>query len=85
MESLLDAGARAYANHPRGAEITDARLVTSSIYVWFQDDFGGGDAGVIAHLKRYAKPELAAALGRVTAIASDRYDWSLNDAAPARS
>ncbi len=85
MNALLDAGARAYANHPRGAEIKDGKLIASSIYVWFQDDFGGGEAGVIAHLKRHARPEFATALSGITSIASDRYDWSLNDAGPGRS
>ncbi len=85
MNTLLDAGARAYVNHPRGAEIRDGKLITSSIYVWFQDDFGGGEAGVIAHLRRYAAPEFAAALNGVASIASDRYDWSLNDSGASRS
>lgn len=80
MERLLEAGARAYVNHPRGAEMAGKRLVASSIYVWFKDDFGGDDAGVIAHLVRYARPELATALASVARIAEDRYDWSLNDA-----
>lgn len=84
MNALLDAGARAYVNHPRGAEIKDGKLITSSIYVWFQDDFGGGEAGVIAHLRRYARPEFATALNGVASIASDRYDWSLNDSGTSR-
>ena len=39
MEQLLDAGARAYVNHPRGAEVIDGKLVASSIYVWFKGRF----------------------------------------------
>jgi Protein of unknown function, DUF547 len=79
LEALLDAAARAYVNHPRGARVEDGRLVVSSIYVWFQPDFGGDDAGVIAHLRQYAEPGLARQLGQVRRIADDRYDWSLND------
>ena len=81
-EEYLDAGARAYVNHPRGAEVRDGRLVVSSIYDWFQADFGGNDAGVIAHLKRYADEDLKAELAEVTSIDDDRYNWDLNDAAP---
>ncbi len=81
-DAYLDAGATAYVNHPRGAEVRDGRLVVSSIYSWFEEDFGGNDAGVIAHLKRYADRELKAALAEVTSIDDDRYDWDLNDAAP---
>ena len=79
MESLLDEGARAYVNHPRGASLTDGRLTVSSIYVWFQPDFGGSEAGVIAHLKQHADARLARALAKVEAIDDDTYDWTLND------
>lgn len=79
-EALLEAAARAYVNHPRGARIENGRLKVSSIYVWYGADFGGTDASVLAHLSRYAEPELRAALGRIHRIDSDDYDWSLNDA-----
>jgi len=82
LEADLDDAARAFVNHPRGASLQpDGRLVVSSIYHWFKEDFGGTDAGVIAHLRRYAAPPLAARLGTVTAIADHAYDWALNDAA----
>jgi len=80
VERLLTDGARAYVNHPRGARVVDGRLSVSSIYVWFKEDFGGDDAGVIAHLKEYADPALAARLAAVSRIADDAYDWALNDA-----
>jgi hypothetical protein len=79
MEELLDAGAREYVNHARGARVDDGRLTVSSIYVWFQADFGGDDAGVIAHLKQYAAPELRQALAGARRIGGHAYDWSLND------
>jgi hypothetical protein len=82
-EAMLDAGARAYVNHPRGARIDGGRLTVSSLYAWYQEDFGGNDAGIIAHLKRYAAPPLAAALAGIDTIADHDYDWSLNDAAAA--
>jgi len=78
LDKQLDAAAGAYVNHPRGAEVRDGRLVVSSIYEWFKADFGGDDVGVIAHLKRYAAPELRAKLATVDRIADDRYDWSIN-------
>lgn len=78
-ERQLDDGARAYVNHPRGAWIDAGRLRVSSIYVWFKSDFGGTDAGVIAHLKQYAEPVLKKKLGEIGRISADTYDWSLND------
>ena len=81
VDALLTAGARAYVNHPRGARVDNGRLVVSSIYVWFSEDFGGNDEGAIAHLERYAEPELLSALAGVERIDDCVYDWRLNDAA----
>jgi hypothetical protein len=79
-EEMLETAARAYVNHPRGVHLIEGRLFVSSIYVWYQADFGGDDRGVIAHLRRYAAPPLAQALAGQDRIAGDSYDWSLNDA-----
>ena len=78
-ETLLTAAAREYVNSPRGARIEDGKLIVSSVYVWYKKDFGGSDSGVIAHLKRYAEPELAARLATIERIGGDGYDWALND------
>jgi hypothetical protein len=78
--ALLEAGARDFVNHPRGARVEGGRLRVSSLYVWFKADFGGDDAGVIAHLRRYATPALAAQLDGIGRISGHDYDWSLNDA-----
>ena len=77
-EDLLNAGARAYVNHPRGAQVQSGELHVSSIYVWFQEDFDSSQAGVIAHLTEYAQPELANQLAGIKKITGDSYDWSLN-------
>lgn len=79
LAGMLDRAARGYINHPRGAQVQGGRLVVSSIFDWYKADFGGTDAGVIAHLRRYATGPLAAALDGVSAIADDRYDWALNE------
>ena len=78
-EVELDAAARAYVNHPRGARADGGRLKVSSLYLWYREDFGDDDAGVIAHLRRYADPTLAAELDRTARVADGGYDWSLND------
>ncbi len=80
LDDQLDDAARLFVNHPRGAALTNGALQVASIYKWFQEDFGGTDQGVIAHLKIYAAPDFASQLNNVTTIDSDSYDWSLNDA-----
>lgn len=77
-ETLLEAAARAFVNHPRGARFDGDRLVVSSIYDWFEADFGGSEAGVVEHLRRYGSPELRARLADRRGYDDDVYDWSLN-------
>lgn len=80
-EALLDAGAYDYVNHDRGFRIENGRLRVSSIYEWFNEDFGGNDAGVIEHLKQYAKMPRRDALASKSKVAGHFYDWQLNDKA----
>jgi len=84
LDADLDLAARAYINHPRGVTVlANGTLKVSSIYEWFAADFGD-DAGVLAHLRKYADAKLAAALASRPKIAEDGYDWSLNDARAGR-
>ncbi|MFO7854116.1 MAG: DUF547 domain-containing protein [Paracoccaceae bacterium] len=80
LDETLEGAAARYVNHPRGARIEGGRLIVSSIYEWFQEDFGGSDAGVLAHLRRYATGGTAAALEGRTRVDDDAYDWSINAA-----
>ena len=80
LEADLDAAARAYINHPRGVTIrSSGGLELSSIYNWFREDFGDGDAAVIDHLLAHAQPALASEIRANQKIKSYQYDWSLND------
>jgi hypothetical protein len=81
LDAQLDAAARAYVNSPRGARFDGEVLTVSSIYSWFEDDFGGSEAGILEHLKRYAEPALKRKLESITEIADYGYDWALNDVA----
>lgn len=80
LDSQLNAAARAFVNHPRGARVENGELTVSSIYAWFEEDFGDSEAAVVRHLQRYAGPDLKRLLGARTGIDDDDYDWRLNDA-----
>lgn len=80
VEGQLDAAARNYVNSWRGASFEDDGLYVSSLYKWYAADFGGSEAGVLAHLRRYATGDTAARLAHTSHIAGYRYDWDLNDA-----
>ncbi len=81
-EALLEAAARSYINSPRGVEIVNGKLLLSSIYNWFSEDFGGNLAAITAHLSAYAAPTLGAILATEPRLAGYRYDWQLNDSGP---
>jgi hypothetical protein len=83
LDRQLDQAAIDFINHPRGVSLDGDRLQVSSIYDWFQADFGGSEEGVLAHLKAFAEPELAMSLDRRQKIDAFVYDWRLNDAAEA--
>jgi len=79
MEDLLDKAARDYINHPHGMKVSGDTATLSSIYDWFQIDFGGSEEGVRQHLLKYAGPERAAYLKTGKVHFSYAYDWSLNE------
>jgi len=78
-EALLKKGAREYVNHPRGVRLEGDRLKLSSIYDWFQADFGDSEEGVIHHLLQCAEPELAIKLKNFHGKISYDYDWRINE------
>lgn len=79
-EALLEAAARDYVNHARGVAPGDDGLQVSSIYIWFRDDFGGSEATVLDHFRRYADPALSGELAGGAEIDGYDYDWTLNEA-----
>jgi len=82
LDTMLNAAARAFVNHPRGVRVERGDLILSRIYKWYAGDFGGSATDIIAHIRQYANPALSVRLGMMTHIRKYHYDWSLNDAAP---
>lgn len=80
LDRTLDNAASAYINSPRGVRIRDdGTLVVSSIYIWFQGDFGKGKDDVLSHLRRYAGPSLKPRLTSTSVLRRYDYDWALNE------
>jgi len=83
LNTQLDEAAREYVNHPRAVRVTGTDLYVSSIYSWFQVDFGETEADVIQHMKRYASSSLSSQLDGIEFFTDDNYDWTLNDVSKA--
>jgi hypothetical protein len=86
IDSQLDAAAaRFVADRAKGVRVEGRRVRLSRIFDWFAEDFAA-TGGVLAFVRRFAAPELAAALealGPEPPLAWFDYDWSLNGLAPA--
>ena len=79
LEKMLDGAARAYVNSSRGVRFEGRKVIVSGLYSWYADDFGGSAPRILAHLRKYAAPELAAKLSVDTQISDYDYNWDLND------
>ena len=79
LDMLLEKAARDFVNHPRGVSFARNSLQVSSIYIWFREDFGASENGIIAHLEKYLSPENLEKLKGVKHKMSHQYDWSLNE------
>ena len=84
LEQLLARGASEYINHPRGVAMVDGKLQVSSIYKWFQVDFGDSEQGVLRHLLPYLAGGGRADGTLLETVRSSNkglrydYDWRLN-------
>lgn len=79
-DSLLAEAARAYVNDARGVAFKAAdRIVISSIYEWYVEDFGHTEDSVLEHLMEYADPDLRERLSNFRGTIEYEYDWRLNE------
>lgn len=77
-ETMLEDGATTFVNAPRNVVFANGKMTVSKIYRWFQDDFGGSEAGVLKHLRAYANQDLFDKMKSVTAVSDYTYNWDLN-------
>jgi hypothetical protein len=78
-EALLEQGAHAYINHPRGVRFNEQGiLILSSIFNWYDTDFGASREERLQYLAAYAAPRLATQLSAYSGKIKYAYDWALN-------
>jgi len=79
LEELLEAGAKAYINSPRGFREEDGELVASSIFDWYVVDWGDEEANVLEHAREYAEGSTEELLDKYDVVGKYDYDWNLNE------
>lgn len=78
VHEQLKVAARRFINQEKGAVLIDGRLVLSSIFDWYEDDFDD-EEGVLEELKVFARDELKRQLENFDGRISYRYNWKLNE------
>ena len=78
-DRLLAEAAHNFINSLRGVDISDNRLLLSSLYEWFQADFGTSEAALLEHLEGFADADLADKLKNYRGTMSYQYNWDLNE------
>ncbi len=78
LDAALAAAEAAYVNNPRGVRLEEQRLILSSIYNWFREDFGDSEAEVLDRLRTIATGATATALAGRTQVDLYDYSWRLN-------
>ncbi len=81
VNQQLAAAGRRFINQEKGAELIDGRLVLSSIFDWYEDDFIDED-GVLDELQVFARDDLKQQLNGFNGRISYRYNWKLNEYRP---
>jgi hypothetical protein len=77
VDDQLDAAAMQFIGHSRAVRIEAGQLFLSSIYDWYQSDFGGDLTEQLAHIARYVDSNSAAQLENFTS-AEYSFNWLLN-------
>lgn len=77
LEEMLDAAASAFVNHPRGFGGQPGAIIASSIFDWYQSDWGTVE-DVLDHARQYAVGPAAKLLEGATDISGYDYDWAIN-------
>ncbi len=79
LEADLSQAAHDYIASARGISVdSKGRIDASKIYKWYKADFGGSEAGILAHVARYATGAKKDAILANSKIDDFDYNWSLN-------
>jgi len=79
VQSQLDREAKRFCGEPRnvGYDAAAKKVKLSMIFKWYQDDFGGSEAAVLAYINKY-RPE-GKQIPADTKIDYVDYDWRMNN------
>jgi Protein of unknown function, DUF547 len=77
INSMLNSAAEEYINHSRGLSFSNNKLILSSIYNWYKEDFGTKKE-LLEHLADFAEEDLKQKILSWTGSLKYEYNWDLN-------
>ncbi len=77
MEDILQRATKDFLKHPRGIRIENSVAVLSSIFQWYQEDFGEDESEMLSTLAKYLDSP-AILLSINTSDIEYEYDWRVN-------
>lgn len=78
-QALLSSAAHDFVGHTRGVAVGKEGLVLSSIFDWYQEDFGTNEAEMLETISVYLQDDQLENFRAQANNISYQYDWSLND------
>jgi hypothetical protein len=83
-EQQLNLAAKRFINQKKAVHFINDKLYLSSIYQWFQQDFGDNESALLAHLAMYSNDNLAHRLLHFSGDIIYQYNWQLNQPMPVK-
>ena len=78
IDQQLERAARRFVNAPGAVSKGWGGLKLSRLYEWYPEDFGGNDAAILDHIRRFANERTARKLEDRDEIDGYRYDWAVD-------
>lgn len=82
INAQLDAAAAQYINLNGTVSVKGDVAFVAPVFTENRALYGGKDADLLAHLRKFASPKLAAKLAAATQVQPGGFNWALNDYVP---
>ena len=79
LEASLQEAAEAFMRHPRAMRLSNNELVLSSIFEWYEKDFGNNFSEALETILIYAPPTIRSGLQGFQGDVTYQYNWALNE------
>ncbi len=78
LDQQLNRLTKEFLAHSRGVQYRDGKLLLSSIFEWYADDFGRDEKELLQTLAKHVEPSLSEVLQSYDEDIEFAYDWRLN-------